>query len=287
MDKTDIPVTVLMAVFNGEGLLNRAVDSVLSQSFREFEFIIINDASTDRSREVILSYNDPRIRLIDNPGNAGLTRSLNLGLKEARGEFIARMDVDDICLPGRLDAQVSALKSSRADICFCNCLFVDRESGREWRWVPKKGSLLRWRSLFENSFGVHPAAMFRKNRIAEIGGYDSEFRYSQDYDLWSRCAELGMTFEYAGGPFLKYFLHSGGVSRSKKSEQAGFARRVSIRSLGKLLPDKDPDALNELLKLYMRSSEERPSDMKALLPLCLDLIAAYQERIENGNRVEV
>src|SRR3990170_6306785 len=100
-------ITVLMSVYNGERFLREAIESILNQTYRDFEFLIINDGSTDSSREIILSYNDPRIRLIDNELNIGLTRSLNKGLRLARGKYIARQDADDISFRKRLEKQVA------------------------------------------------------------------------------------------------------------------------------------------------------------------------------------
>ncbi len=102
-------VTVLMSVYNGEKYLREAIDSILNQTFKDFEFLIIDDGSTDSSADIIRSYTDFRIRLIQNEKNIGLTRSLNKGLKLAKGEYIARMDVDDISLPIRFEKQVSFL----------------------------------------------------------------------------------------------------------------------------------------------------------------------------------
>ncbi|HKQ33129.1 MAG TPA: glycosyltransferase family A protein, partial [Thermodesulfobacteriota bacterium] len=103
-------VTVLMTVYNGEKFLNEAIDGILNQTFRDFEFLIINDGSTDGSREIIKSYKDPRINLVDNESNIGLTASLNRGLSLAGGEYIARQDADDISLPERLEKQISILE---------------------------------------------------------------------------------------------------------------------------------------------------------------------------------
>ncbi|MBN2301281.1 MAG: glycosyltransferase family 2 protein, partial [Lentisphaerae bacterium] len=94
-------ITVLMAVYNGERYVREAINSILGQTFADFEFLIINDGSTDHSRELISSYHDPRLRLIDNDHNLGLTKSLNRGIAAARGEYLARMDADDVSVPER------------------------------------------------------------------------------------------------------------------------------------------------------------------------------------------
>src|SRR4029079_12299348 len=113
MDKKPVSprVTVLMSVYNGERFIEATVRSVLGQTFSEFEFLIVNDGSTDRTRELVASYNDPRVRLVDNNGNIGQTRSLNRGLRMAAGELIARQDSDDVSEPERLRKQVNFMDS--------------------------------------------------------------------------------------------------------------------------------------------------------------------------------
>ncbi|MCI0471302.1 MAG: glycosyltransferase, partial [Candidatus Aminicenantes bacterium] len=105
-------ITVLMSVFNNAAYLREAIDSILNQTYTDFEFLIIDDASTDSSKEIISHYHDTRIRLIENKRNIGLTKSLNKGLHKAKGEYIARMDADDISLPDRLAVQYAFLQEN-------------------------------------------------------------------------------------------------------------------------------------------------------------------------------
>src|SRR6185295_3491651 len=111
-------VSVLMSVYNGEKYLKEAMESILNQSFPDFEFLIFNDSSTDSGREIILSFNDPRIVLVDNEKNIGLTKSLNKGLSLAKGKYIARMDADDISDAGRLNEQVNYMEKN-SDVAVC------------------------------------------------------------------------------------------------------------------------------------------------------------------------
>ena len=106
-------ITVLMSVYNGEEYLRIAIDGILNQTYNDFEFIIINDGSTDQSRNIICSYTDKRIKLIDNDKNNGLIYSLNKGIENASGKYIARMDADDISLPTRLQKQFDYLESNK------------------------------------------------------------------------------------------------------------------------------------------------------------------------------
>src|SRR5690606_37374672 len=105
-------VTVLLAVHNGERYIQEAIDSILAQTFGDFELLIVNDGSTDATRDLVLSYSDDRIRLVDNDHNIGLPKSLNRGLRLAKGRYIARLDADDISEPDRLAAQVSFLQAN-------------------------------------------------------------------------------------------------------------------------------------------------------------------------------
>lgn len=183
-------VTVLMAVYNGDRYLREVIDSILSQTFLDYEFLIVNDGSTDNSREIIISYDDPRIRLIDNERNLGLTRSLNKGLKLAQGEFIARQDADDISDLERLAKQVAFLDEN-PNVALLGTWYKEIDAqgnsigdGK----LPCDYTQIRWHLLFYCPF-VHSAVMLRKSIILEkIGLYNETLTYSMDYELWNRIA---------------------------------------------------------------------------------------------------
>jgi len=181
-------VTVLMTVYNGRPYLPLAIKSILNQTFSDFEFLIVNDCSTDDTRDVILSYDDPRIRLLDNDENIGQTRSLNRGLACAQGELVARMDADDISHPKRLEMQVAYLHAHPSIVAIgTNLRFIDH-TGRVIRQYmrPKHDLALRWMQLFECPISCG-AVTFRKSIIWDIlGGFDPSISISQDWELWSR-----------------------------------------------------------------------------------------------------
>ncbi|NES18037.1 MAG: glycosyltransferase [Symploca sp. SIO3E6] len=181
-------VTVLMAVYNGERYLREAMDSILAQTFKDFEFLIINDGSTDSTREIICSYDDLRIRLIDNEQNLGLTRSLNKGWKLAEGEFIARQDADDVSEPERFTKQVAFLEA-HSEVALLGSWFknIDSQGNLIGEYdEPCDTTGIRWKILFYCPF-IHGSVMFRKQTITEqIGFYNERFVYAQDYDLWWR-----------------------------------------------------------------------------------------------------
>lgn len=185
-------VTVLMPVYNGEKYIKEAIDSILCQTFKNFEFLIINDGSTDSSVEIIKSYRDSRIRLLINEHNLGLIGTLNIGLKEARGKYIARMDQDDISMPERLERQIAyldtqyevgllgttfAIKSGEAIVSVAAVLLYDQD--------------LRHQLLYKNSF-CHGTVMFRRSLGTKLGElwYSSTAENAEDYELWSRIATI-------------------------------------------------------------------------------------------------
>lgn len=183
-------VTVLMAVYNGERYLREAIESILAQTFQDFEFLIINDGSTDNSREVILSYEDPRIRLVDNEVHLGLTPSLNKGLRLAKGELVARQDADDISEPERLAMQVTFLET-HPEVGLLGTWYrkIDAQGtliGN--RSLPCDYTEIRWSLLFFCPF-VHSSVMVRKSVILrQVGFYNEALVYAADYELWYRIA---------------------------------------------------------------------------------------------------
>ena len=180
-------VSVLMAVYNEEEHIKESIESILQQTFTDFEFLIINDASTDKSRQLIAEYSDSRIRILDNETNLGLPASLNRGLREARGQYIARQDADDISVKNRLNLQVDAL-DNLSTISLLGTYYVPfDDTGKEYPVMaaPTDPIVMKWQMLFHNKFG-HSTVMFRKDTVEELGGYNEKFRLNQDYELWSR-----------------------------------------------------------------------------------------------------
>ena len=155
-------ISILMSVYNGEKYLHAAVDSILKQTFKDFEFIIINDGSIDRSREILESYQDERIVLIHQE-NKGLTRALNKGLSLAKGEFIARMDADDSCKPERLEKQVAFLRENPGIVLLgSNCFNIDGDGDIIGQIdLPTGGVQIKWNLLFYNCLQQsHKSAFF-------------------------------------------------------------------------------------------------------------------------------
>ncbi|HSW61302.1 MAG TPA: glycosyltransferase [bacterium] len=210
-------ITVLMAVFNGEKFIKEAVDSILSQSFTDFEFIVINDASTDLTVPIIESYKDPRITLIHNKKNSGLPASLNTGLDLAKGTYIARMDGDDIALPERLRKQFKLMEINE-NINICGSWIEAFGDENRIITLPEKDEDIRTGLLFVNCL-AHPSIMMRKGVLDKNGlRYDSSLTSSIDYDLWARAIDKCM-FYNVQEVLLKYRVHSNQISVDKQKEQ--------------------------------------------------------------------
>ena len=210
-----------MSVYNAEDFLDASVRSVLEQSFSDFEFIIINDGSTDHSREKLEQYarQDNRIRLISRP-NKGLTPTLNEALKLAHGEFIARMDADDVTAPDRLKLQVDFMRSHPNVSLLGGAYELIDGAGRYLTTItpPPDDATLQENALSGRTPICHPLAMFRREAAEQVGGYDEQFAVAQDLDLWLKLGEVG---KLAALPqvLLKYRQHEDSVSEKKQELQ--------------------------------------------------------------------
>lgn len=188
-------VSVIMSVFDGEAHLPRAVDSILGQDFGDFEFIIVDDGSTDGTLKILQDYakRDSRVRLIENAGNEGLAASLNKAIEAARSPLLARQDADDYSRPERLSAQVKFM-DEHEEIGVLGCIAeLVTDDGRSLGpyTQPENHPGIVWTLATGFNAIAHPSAMMRKNLIQAAGGYDAALRVAQDYDLW--CRLVGRT----------------------------------------------------------------------------------------------
>jgi glycosyltransferase involved in cell wall biosynthesis len=228
-------VTVLMPVYNGARFLAGAMESVLGQTFGDFELLAINDGSSDQTAEILASSRDPRVRIVENGRNLGLIASLNKGLDLARGDYVARMDQDDLALPKRLEKQVHFLSASpRTGLC--GTWFRTFGGTRSTVVRPPARADDMAARLFYESPLAHPTVMFRRALFAEHGlRYSHEYPHAEDYELWTRVA--GLT-ELANLPevLLQYRRHDEQVSTLKKAKQDETVRKILLRQLGKIHP---------------------------------------------------
>jgi glycosyltransferase involved in cell wall biosynthesis len=211
-----------MTVHNGALFVSTAIESILAQSYFDFEFIIIDDGSTDETHRILASYDDPRIRLFLSP-HRGLTASLNHGLGECRGSFIARMDADDIAEPQRFARQL-AFFEDRPDVdIICSDVTIINEEGQV-SGVQSDGIInndtLRQGLLYQRKMKpiIHPSVMMRRGVMRQLTGY-RDIRYAEDHDLWLRAVDH-FKFARINQPLLRYRVHAGGISRNKSTQQA-------------------------------------------------------------------
>lgn len=193
MKENSVPqVSVLMPVYNGERYLAEAVSSILAQSFQDFELLIMNDGSTDRTAVVLNEFLvDPRVRLITNPKNLGLIASLNIGLGACRAPLIARMDADDIAMPDRLQKQCQRMTEEPGlGVLGGQVQVIDEYGGPIGRFeYPLDDTSIR-KCLEHTSPFAHPAAMIRADLLRQVGGYRVFYKHCEDFDLWLRLAEI-------------------------------------------------------------------------------------------------
>lgn len=260
-DKSMPKISVIMPVFNGEKYLSEAMDSILNQTFTDFEFIIINDASKDSTEEIIKSYTDERIVYIKNEQNLGVARTLNRGLELAKGEYIARMDADDIALPERFKKQVNYMdEHEECVLCGSNVILFGAQEGITE--MPSTDAEIRANLIFSTSF-PHPTIMMRRSFVEENNlRYDLKCEGFEDYNLWVEFALLkkGEFYNFPT-PMLKYRIHPHQVTQKELSPQKKeILKQLKTRALG-VVTDSSPEKYPILL------SGENISDSDTLVLL--------------------
>lgn len=214
MSIDDCPtISVVMSCYNASKYLREAIDSILSQTYSDFEFIIWNDGSTDDTEEIILSYTDPRIKYFYH-SNTGLGQALCLACREARGKYIARMDADDISLPHRLATEFAFLETHPDFVLVSSAVnYIDDEGAYLGRSFPYTWDRIIKSVIFTNTFIVHPAVMFRRESYFASEGYMNVYG-AEDRVLWGRMCTYGK-YTNLPVPLLNYRLLSGSLSHGE------------------------------------------------------------------------
>ena len=211
-------ITVLMPVYNAARYLPQALESIISQTYRDFELLVINDGSTDDSERILASCDDARLRVVKT-SNRGVSASLRLGMRLANGHYVARMDADDVALPNRLEVQKNLLDSN-PEITVAHSL-VDRIDAEGRIVEPRYGELrndveTKWTLLWQNAV-FHPTVMLRADDLKRSRiNYRKETRIAQDFELWNRVAMVG-SFYMINDVLLQYRLHDEKVSRPENA----------------------------------------------------------------------
>ena len=211
-----IKVSIVLSAYNSEKFLKQALESVLNQSYKEYEFILFDDASTDSTKKIIQNFanKDARIVAVYNDINNGLTRNLNKAISLAKGAYIARMDADDIALPTRIEKQVDFLdKNPEIDIVGAAAIDIDEDANEiQLRTSPQFHDDIIALLPKANPM-IHSTVVFRKKSFASIGYYNEAYRTTQDYEMWFRAAGIGLKFHNLNETLLKYRMDGNYVSR--------------------------------------------------------------------------
>jgi glycosyltransferase involved in cell wall biosynthesis len=217
---TDAILSVVLPVFDGERYVAKTIDSVLSQSYRDYEFLILDDGSLDNTPQILNQYShrDPRIRLLQHE-NRGVGYTLNRGLGESRGRFVALIGADDLALPGRLEKQVDFLSNHPDHVLVGGFLKIIDGDGRSvgLRRYPLTDQNLRARMLIYNPFGA-PSIMFRRKDAIAAGGFTSRFWTCEDYDFILRLAKRGKVANLPE-PLTAYRLHDSAIKATQTLRQ--------------------------------------------------------------------
>jgi glycosyltransferase involved in cell wall biosynthesis len=225
-----LEISVVLAVYNGGKYMKEAIDSILFQTFGNFEFIIINDGSQDSTAEIIFSYSDPRIIYIENETNKGLIYSLNRGLSVCKGKYVARMDADDIALPQRLQVQYDYMEAHpEVGICGSSveAFFNTKEKSVILRF-PQTDQLIKVFTFFQPPFS-HPTVMMRREMLVKYNlSYPEKFLHAEDYALWVELLKYTKAYNIPR-ILLRYRIHEESVTASMGIDK-GFINSVLIQN---------------------------------------------------------
>ncbi len=269
-------ITVLMPVYNGEKFLEAAIDSILQQSFEDFEFLIINDGSTDKTKEIILSYNDKRIRYWENEKNIKLIATLNLGISLSNGKYIARMDADDISEPNRLQHQYVFMEAN-PDVGLLGTwyeTFTEQGLGGIARYVAEHEEI-KFKQLYQIQVS-HGTCMIRKEVLQKYNmEFDPKCAHAEDYDLFTRMSKVTKlsNLQYVG---YKVRHHEDEVSRKFADIQLLNSRKIKHREFELIGFSLSSEMLQDYEFLNYRSYEKVQQPIKAVQNMLESILIANE-----------
>jgi len=254
-------ISVILPVYNCEKYINETIQSVINQTFENFELLIIDDCSTDSTVAIIKSFNDHRIQLIQKEKNTGYTNSLNYAISIAKGEYVARMDGDDICLPKRFEKQVTFLdQNPNVILCGTSIQIIGKNKILHY---PSIHDEIMVKLCFGNSF-FHPSVMGRLNIFKE-NPYDTRFEPAEDYDLWTRLVFKGKLANL-NEVLLMYRVHDQQISVVKNKYQTTVGYASQFRMLEPLI-DFEEDIYIKMHIAFKKQEYYSKEDFKKSLVL--------------------
>lgn len=226
-------ISVIMPVFNGETYIETAIKSILNQTFTDFEFIIVDDGSTDNSNSIIKQFHDSRIKFIQNEKNLGLINSLNIAISHANGKYIARMDHDDVSMLNRFEKQIHFLENNQEYGLIGSWVEVIPKSHAPIHYHTDYNSI-RFAMAFYCPF-IHPTVMIRKSILNELDViYDKNYLHAEDFELWSRIIQKTKVCNI-DIELLQYRIHETQISSIHKSHQIQIASKIKEKYINSIL----------------------------------------------------
>jgi glycosyltransferase involved in cell wall biosynthesis len=280
-------ISVILPVYNGQQFIRSSIESILNQTFGNFELIIINDGSTDQTAELLKIFNDPRLTIIDNVINQGLIYSLNIGLQNTRGDFIARMDADDISEPLRFQKQYEFLKQNpKVGIVGSQVRFFDCELKKEifFKDYPQSHGEIAWGMIF-NCCIAHPSIMAKKEVFENNGSYMQGWDTVEDYELWTRLIPTTQ-FANLNEPLLNYRVHNQSISRQKKEFQRKQTLAVRARYISSLTNVDVNERIIDLLDHFADASEFEKDKIIDLINFLFSIFIERKWLIGNETNLE-
>lgn len=251
-------ISVVMPAYNASPFIASAIESILSQTFRDFELIIVDDGSTDNTREIVKGYVelDRRVRLIQN-NHGGLCQTINAGINESRYPWVARMDADDIALPERFEKQLKAVNDNNKLVVLGTYAHHINSKGEvlsliQQGWLTEE-EFHTYREEGHLPFVIHPTALMKKDTLLKVGGYDPRFKAAEDFELFERMANYGLILAIPE-PLLLYRVHSQSFSMHKFFAQKLFTKYVITRYRNRIAGNKEPD-----LEQFIEESKRQPA----------------------------
>jgi len=271
-------VSVLVSVYNGENFLGKAIESLVNQTYKNIEIIIVNDGSTDRTEEIIRSYmkKDERIILIENNKNIGISKSKNKALAIARGKYIAILGADDIAFPERIQTQVEFMEShAEIGVLSGNACIID-EAGNIQRQTnyPESHELIHWTMLIRTSPVCDTSVMFRKEIDNEPVFYDENYSVAEDFELWSRLIDK-TRFQNLRLPLVYVCDRKDSITKLKQDLLKKYSIIIRKRMLYKFLSVQIPDHLVEITRTMMHCS---PNEARELMQMLNAIFIRMQEK---------
>lgn len=277
-------ISVIMSVYNGEKYLKRSILSILNQSFTNFEFIIIDDGSSDSSSSIINDFSDDRIRYIKNEKNLGLSASLNIGIKNSIGAYIARADSDDVSLPERLEKQFNFMEENpQIGILGTGYYEIDGNGKRLQKFIyPQDDIIIKWKLLTGPVF-PHPTVILRKNILTNNNIiYNEKYSATQDYELWYQLIQFTVGSNLPI-PLIEYRKHKNSISNTMFNKQNELRLQVSGRFLSLYSGGQNFD-LN-LISIFQKITEDDINSLSNFeliqgYKFVLEIITEFRKRNE-------